>query len=259
MKILKNKKLKPSSKAWMLRHINDQYVHKAKSLKYRSRAAFKLLEIDEKFKILKSKCNVAELGSAPGGWSQVIVEKCKKSKILCVDLLSMAPIDGVHFIVGDFCQESVIEKIIRFFCDTSVISSEVCHENIIQVKDVFDDTLNNNMNCEHDNCATQSIFNGSNQDSNQIIDLLLSDIAPSMTGNKSVDFSRINMIANIVVNFAEKHLKMGGNLILKYFHTGSNELITRLRKMFSNVKVFKPESSRAESAEVYMICIGKKF
>lgn len=260
---VKNKNLKPSSKKWLSRHINDEYVQKAKELRYRSRAAFKLLEIDDKFKIfagyrdvlrkqrtlrsgqdLKSdqskkfeasslnashKVNILELGAAPGGWSQIILQKTHdyklKSRIVCVDLLKMDflkdSLSDICFIEGDFTSLEVKNHILNVFNDPS--------------DDMTDEIVNR-----------------------QVVDLILSDIAPSMTGNKSVDFSRINNIARVVTDFSEEFLRCDGSLILKYFHTGNNELITRLKKMFKVVKVFKPPSSRSESAEVYMICVFKK-
>lgn len=264
---VRNKNLKPSSKKWLSRHINDKYVQRAKELRYRSRAAFKLIEIDDKFKIFASyrdilrnkqtliskqsknfdiihKMNILELGAAPGGWSQIILRKNHdyklRSKIVCVDLLKIDSLrdalSDIYFIEGDFTSLEVKNHILDVFNEVS----DKCDLGDFVCGEVVDDV------------SGDANFN------KQVVDLILSDIAPSMTGNKSVDFSRINNIARVVTDFSEEFLRCDGSLILKYFHTGNNELITRLKKMFKVVKVFKPPSSRPESAEVYMICMFKK-
>jgi 23S rRNA (uridine2552-2'-O)-methyltransferase len=208
MKGLKNKNLKNSSRAWLTRHINDHYVIKAKEMKYRSRAAFKLIQIDDKFKILQKKPkNIVELGSAPGGWSQIIAEKAKKSKITCVDILNMEPIQGVHFIQGDFCQTDIQIQILQNF-----LLKKDSAENSLLVDDVG------------------SINSLGNQV--RVLDLVLSDIAPSMTGDRLTDFCRINYIAEIVIDFSGKFLRLGGDLVLKYFHTGDNKIINVFKEIF---------------------------
>jgi 23S rRNA U2552 (ribose-2'-O)-methylase RlmE/FtsJ len=294
---VRNKNLKPSSKKWLSRHINDEYVQKAKELRYRSRAAFKLLEIDNKFKIFAGyrdvlrnkqslrdgqdlrirqsknlnasnlnashKVNILELGAAPGGWSQIILQKTHdyklKSKVVCVDLLKMDSLkdalSDIYFIEGDFTSLEVKNHILNVFNDV-YDAGDVAADYDVSSKcdlDAFacdDKVIDDNYDSSDD--KTGEVVN------RRVVDLILSDIAPSMTGNKSVDFSRINNIAKVVADFSEEFLRCEGSLILKYFHTGNNELITRLKKMFKVVKVFKPPSSRSESAEVYMICMFKK-
>lgn len=193
----------------------------------RARSAFKLIEIDEKFNIFNKNNgqNIVELGCSPGGWTQVIVERSKKSKIVAVDILDLKSIDGVNFIQGDFCDEKIKIEIIK--------------------------TLNPSLNFELDQTDLDSNVK-------RCIDLVLSDIAPSMTGNRSVDFYKIDYIAEVVIDFTKSFIKFGGSMVLKYFHTGNNKVINIFKQNFSMVKVFKPDSSRKESSEVYIVGQGFK-
>ena len=111
MILIKNKNLKESSKKWLQRQMSDQYVEKAKKAGYRSRAAYKILEIQRKFKILDTRSIVLDLGAAPGGWSQVVANIAKK--VIAIDLLDMAPIPNVHFIQGDFTEERNMQTLIQ--------------------------------------------------------------------------------------------------------------------------------------------------
>ena len=115
MRKIFNKKLKNSSKQWIARQIDDEFVQQKKIHGFRSRSAFKLLEIEEKFKILKNKRFILDLGSTPGGWSQVLSEKVKKGKILAIDILPMEKIDNVDFILGDFLEEDIKKRIFKIF------------------------------------------------------------------------------------------------------------------------------------------------
>lgn len=126
MKKIKNKKLKPSSQRWVNRNIKDLYVNKAISLGYRSRSAFKLLEINKKFNFLKENSNLLDLGSSPGGWAQVASEKIKRGKVLAVDVLNMKNINNVHFLCGDFMEQKTQNHITKFFSNKiDIITSDM--------------------------------------------------------------------------------------------------------------------------------------
>lgn len=199
------KKRKVSSTRWLERQINDPYVALAKQNGYRSRASFKILEIDNKFKIFKKDYKVLDLGSAPGGWSQVICEKVGKNNILAVDILDMQPINGVKFIQQDFLAPDSEQKIL----------SEI----------------------------------GGNK-----YDVVMSDMAANTTGNKDIDHIRTSALVEEAFNFSLKVLKNDGTFIAKIFQGGAEpELFKKMKQNFKIVKHFKPESSRKESVEMYVI------
>lgn len=203
---VRNKKLKKSSRNWLQRQFNDPFVILAHKKGYRSRAAFKILEIQKKFKIINKDSIVIDLGAAPGGWSQVIAKMCKR--IIAIDLLDFEPIPNVDFIKGDFLEESVIEKI-------------------------------------------KSLLNG------QKADVIMSDMAPNTCGIKKVDHLRITNLIEEVFNFSKTVLKPEGNLVLKTFQGGaSNQVFAEINKAFKKVTYFKPNSSRKESPEIYLIALG---
>ena len=205
---IKNKKLKKSSRDWLQRQFNDPFVALAHKKGYRSRAALKILEIQEKFKIINKESVVIDLGAAPGGWSQVISKICKQ--IIAIDLLDFAPIPNVDFIKGDFLEEANIEKIKHLLKD-------------------------------------------------QKADVIMSDMAPNTCGIKKVDHLRIMNLIEEVFNFCKIVLKPGGNLVFKTFQGGtSGELFSDIKKSFKKVTYFKPNSSRKESPEMYLIAIGYK-
>lgn len=212
---VKNKSLKASSKAWLNRHLNDEYRAKAEALGFRARSAFKLIEINEKFdifnlgaKFLQSKSvavnRVLDLGCAPGGWSQVLLQQTS-AKVAGVDLLSITPLNGLEFIQGDFCSESVMLEL------------------------------------------STKYYN---------FDLIVSDIAPNTSGNKSVDSLALIQILFKEWEFVKRFLNIGGCFVCKVFRSGAEqELLSLLKKNFALVKHFKPKSSRKESNEFYMICL----
>jgi len=205
---IRNKKLKKSSRDWLQRQFNDPFVILAHKEGYRSRAAFKILEIQKKFKIINKDSIGIDLGAAPGGWSQVIAKMCKR--IIAIDLLDFEPIPNVDFIKGDFLEESVIEKI-------------------------------------------KSLLN------EQKADVIMSDMAPNTCGIKKVDHLRITNLIEEVFNFSKTILKPEGNLVLKTFQGGaSNQLFVEINKAFKKVTYFKPNSSRKESPEIYLIALGYK-
>ena len=205
---IKNKNLSDKSKKWLKRHLTDKYVKLSKDNAYRSRAAFKLIEIIDKYKVLKSVQSVIDLGAAPGSWSEVLVERIKSpKKIIAIDLLRVDPLPGVEIIQGDFTStkfETYIEKISPF-------------------------------------------------------DLVISDISPNLSGNKTADFLRMQDTVELAMDISLKSLSKGGHFVAKYFRTGDmSHLITQAKSNFSKVSSFKPDSSRKESSEIYLICLNKK-
>lgn len=210
---VKNKKLKVSSKNWLSRHLNDRFVLQSKNDGYLSRAAYKLIEIIDKFDILanfknKKNVNIADLGASPGSWSQVILNKITNPRLVMIDILP--------------------------------ILLDLTGENNIQITADFTDI----------EIQTQIIdfFN------KQKIDLILSDIAPNITGNNELDGFKMSDIVESVLNFAQMQISKNGILVIKMFHYSFNaEFSAKIKKIFKRVKVFKPEASRKTSSEVYVI------
>ncbi|CAN1596464.1 FtsJ 23S rRNA methylase [Candidatus Pelagibacterales bacterium] len=205
-----NKKLKKSSKLWISRQNNDFYVKEAKARGYRSRSAFKLIEINKKFKFLKNNLNIVDLGSAPGGWSQVCSEINKNGKTLSIDILDMDKIDNIFFYKKDFNETDFFDFVNNFF-------------------------------------------------ENNKVDLLLSDMAVNTTGNKDLDAIKTNSIALDVVNLSRVILKPKSSLLVKIF-SGKDEniLIKNAKDSFKNIERIKPDSSRKESREMYLLCSDLK-
>lgn len=209
-KLKSKKKRSNSSKQWLLRQVNDPYVHKAKEMGYKSRAAFKIIEINKKFHIFKPGQIVVDLGAAPGGWSQITSKLIQpRGQVFALDLLEMDSILNVTFVQGDFTEHKVA-----------------------------DDLLNM--------CGNQ-------------IDVVLSDIAPSTCGIAKIDHLRIMMLLEEVFNFCKVCLKPGGVLVAKVFRGGAEQgLLHELKKVFKKISHFKPESSRQESSEIYLIALDFK-
>lgn len=203
---------KVSSTRWLQRQINDPYVQLANKEGYRSRAAYKIMEINEKYKIFKKGQIVADLGSAPGGWSQVAANKISAGKywggkVLAIDLLLMDKITGVTSLQQDFL--SLTEEDI---------------ENWLGSKKV---------------------------------DVVLSDMAASASGHTPTDHILIMQLCEDAFLFAKDHLTEGGSFVAKILQGGTeHELLTMLKTSFKQVKHFKPKSSRSDSAEMYVICLG---
>ncbi|MFK5986168.1 MAG: 23S rRNA (uridine(2552)-2'-O)-methyltransferase RlmE [Pseudomonadota bacterium] len=199
---------KTSSK-WLTEHFSDIYVQKAQQLGYRSRAAFKLLEIQEKDKIIQSGMFVVDLGSAPGGWSQVARQFIgKNGKIVALDILEMDSLAQVEFIQGDFTKQQTLDKLI--------VSLD-----------------------------------------NQAPDLVISDMAPNISGVKVVDNAKALYLVELAVELADDVLKPGGNLLLKVFQgQGFDTFYKQLRLKYKKIITRKPDSSRARSAEIYLLAKG---
>lgn len=201
---------KASSTKWLQRQLNDQFTILAKKNNYRSRAAFKLIEIDDKFKLLKKAKFILDLGCAPGGWLQIIYERNSKAKIIGVDLLAIEPVENINFIQGDFTNIKIQSKIL---------------------------TLTNNKK----------------------IDLILSDIAPDNCGHKETDHLRLIEIVEKILIFLHENLAEGGNFVCKVFFGSELELLQKkYKKYFKKISFFKPDSSRKESKEQFMICSSFK-
>ena len=211
MKKFKNKNLTASSKNWIARQSSDPYTKLAKQQGYRSRSAFKLIEINKKFKFLKNKLNIVDLGSAPGGWSQVCSEFNKNGKNLSIDILAMDKIDNIFFYKKDFNETDFLDFVNNFF------------------------------------------------DQNKV-DIVLSDMAVNTTGNKDLDAIKTNSIALDVVNLSRVILKPKSSLLVKIF-SGKDEniLIKNAKDSFKNIERIKPDSSRKESREMYLLCRDLKI
>jgi 23S rRNA (uridine2552-2'-O)-methyltransferase len=200
-----------SSKQWLRRHVNDPFVQRAKKEGYRSRSAYKLTEIDDRDKLLKPGMVVVDLGSAPGGWSQVAAKRVgSRGRVIAIDLIEMEPVAGVHFLRGDFT------------ADTGL-------------------------------AAVQHALAGGKAD------LILSDMAPNMSGIAMSDQARSMELAEIAFEFALLHLKRQGGFLVKIFQgAGYDEYLKWLRRRFEKVVVRKPDASRDESAELYLLARNLK-
>ena len=206
---MKKTKRAKKSRTWVIKQHRDQFFKKAKVLGYKSRAAFKLIELNKKFNFIKKNSNLLDIGSTPGGWSQVASKIITNGKILAVDIVPMEKLDNVIFLNSDFLVEKTREKIVNIF--------------------------------------------------NTKIDIVISDMAENTTGNKSVDSIRTNNLCSEVINFSLKILNQKGTLICKLF-MGEDflEVKNLAKKNFKKVDFFKPESSRSESKETYIICSSLK-
>lgn len=204
--------MKPSktSKQWMREHINDPYVQQAQKDGYRSRAAYKLLEIDERDHLLRPGMVVVDLGATPGGWSQVAGNIIgDNGKVIALDLLPLQPLPRVEFIQGDFREDSVLKQL-------------------------------------------EEKLNGKQ------IELVISDMAPNISGVDISDQARSIYLAELALEFAVQNLKPGGAFLVKVFQgAGFEEYVKLMRAHFTKVASRKPKASRDRSSEVYMLGIGK--
>jgi 23S rRNA (uridine2552-2'-O)-methyltransferase len=200
-----------SSRQWLRRHVNDPYVQRSKREGYRSRAAYKLIEIDERDGILAPGAVIVDLGAAPGGWTQVAVKKAgPQGRVVAIDLLDMPPVPGATFIRADFSTAGGLAQV----------------EAALEGKPV---------------------------------DLVLSDMAPNISGIAISDQARSMALAELARDFALAHLKPAGALLVKVFQgAGYDEFFRSLRAGFGKVVVRKPDASRGESAELYVLARGKK-
>jgi len=200
-----------SSNRWMKEHFDDPYVKLAQKEGYRSRAVYKLLEIDDKDHLLKPGMTVVDLGAAPGSWSEIAIRKLgHNSRLIALDILPMDSIAGVEFIQGDFTEQAVYEKLLE--------------------------TLGE-----------------------QRVDLVMSDMAPNISGVKSVDQPRSMHLVELALDLAQKVLRKDGDFLVKIFTgTGLDEFKKLMRERFNKVIVRKPKASRPRSPEIYLLGRGFK-
>jgi len=195
----------------MQEHFDDEYVKMAQAQGYRSRAVFKLKEIQEKDKFIKPGMNVVDLGAAPGGWSQLVRPLLgKKSKLIALDILPIEPIDGVVFIQGDFREATVLDEL------TSTLDS--AH-----------------------------------------VDIVLSDMAPNMSGSRGIDQPNAMYLAELALDTAKTVLVKGGDFLVKVFQgEGFEDFHRDVQQHFNKVVIRKPKASRPRSNEVYILARGFK-
>ena len=205
-----------SNASWIQRHLTDPYVKAANREGYRSRAAYKLIEIDGRDHLIRPGQTVVELGAAPGSWTQVILKRLSdrsgqlRGRVIALDLLPMEPIEGAQTIQGDFREESV-ER------------------------------------------ALADALGG------RPADLILSDMSPNLSGIEAADAARSQDLCELALEFAVNHLRPGGNLLMKAFHSsGFSQTVQALKRRFSAVAARKPAASRPESAEIYLVARGLK-
>ncbi|MDY6979438.1 MAG: 23S rRNA (uridine(2552)-2'-O)-methyltransferase RlmE [Pseudomonadota bacterium] len=198
-----------TSKKWLTEHFDDPYVKKAQQEGWRSRAIYKLIEIDERDRLLKPGMTVVDLGAAPGGWSEYAARQVgSKGRVIALDLLPMDAIAGVEFIEGDFHEEAVYERLL-------------------------------------------GVLDG------RPVDLVMSDMAPNMSGMKAVDQPRAMYLAELSLELAQKVLKPGGDMLIKAFTgEGLDEFKREIRQHFAKLIVRKPKASRARSPEIYLLARG---
>ena len=200
-----------SSKGWLKEHFNDPWVAKAQAEGYRSRASFKLLEINDKDRLFRPGMTVLDLGAAPGGWSQVAARQLgSQGVVIASDILPMDPIADVHFIQGDFRDDVVYQQILDVVGDRQV-------------------------------------------------DLVISDMAPNMSGNRGVDQPRAMYLAELALDMAQRVLHPEGRFLVKVFQgEGFEDFRGQMQAVFQKVISRKPEASRARSTEVYQLGLGLK-
>lgn len=201
-----------SSSRWLKEHFDDEYVLRAQREGWRSRAVYKLEELDQKYRLLKPGMTVVDLGAAPGGWSQYAAKVLgAKGQVYALDILPMDTLPGVAFIEGDFREENVLE----------------------QLKESLGD---------------------------RVIDLVMSDMAPNISGMDAVDQPRAMYLVELAVDFAREMLRPGGAFVCKVFQgEGFDALVQALRKDFGRVVVRKPKASRPRSREVYLVASDRKL
>jgi 23S rRNA (uridine2552-2'-O)-methyltransferase len=196
-----------SSGRWLQRHFDDAYVRQAQQAGYRSRAVYKLLEINERDHILRPGMTIVDLGAAPGGWSQVAAKIVgERGRIIALDILPMDPLPRVSILQGDFREESVMMELLK------IVGEQ------------------------------------------RVVDLVISDMSPNISGMKSVDQPRAMYLAELALDLARKVLSPGGALLVKAFQgEGIEEFRRELQRSFRTVLTRKPKASRPSSREVYML------
>lgn len=205
------KKRSSSSTRWLKEHFDDHYVQKAHKMGLRSRASFKLDEIQQQDKLIRQGMTVVDLGSAPGSWSQYVAGLTGvQGTVIACDILPMDPLPGVSFLQGDFREETVLNALL---------------ERI----------------------------------GGKTVDVVLSDMAPNMSGNDTTDQARSVYLVELALDMCHKVLKQNGSFVVKVFQgDGFEQYLKDIRQAFTTVKIRKPESSRARSRETYIVATGFK-
>ena len=198
-----------SSRRWLGEHFADEYVKRAQAEGWRSRAVYKLEEIDAKDRLFRPGMNIVDLGAAPGGWSQYAAKRLNgKGRVIALDILDMEPLEGVEFLQGDFTEDEPLARLLA---------------------------------------AVQG----------QEVHLVMSDMAPNMSGMDAIDQPKGMYLAELALDLAGKVLKPGGVFLVKVFQgEGFDTYLGQLRQRFSRVVVRKPKASRARSREVYLLAQG---
>ena len=202
------KRRSTSSSRWLKEHFADPFVRKAQSEGWRSRAVFKLEEIDRRARLLKPGAVCLDLGAAPGAWSQYAARRVGRSgRVVATDILPMPELPGVEFVQGDFRESEVFDRVLELLPDRQV-------------------------------------------------DVLLSDMAPNLSGVDAIDQPRTMHLAELALEMAASILKPGGNALIKVFQgAGFVELLRDARRQFGRVKLLKPEASRSRSPEMYLLAM----
>lgn len=200
-----------TSKAWMQEHVSDEFVKRAQKDGYRARAAYKLMEIDDKDKLFKPGMIVVDLGSAPGSWSQVATQRLQgKGRVIALDLLEMQGMPGVEFLQGDFREDEVLAQL-------------------------------------------EALLDGKQ------VDLVISDMAPNISGISVVDQAGMAHLAELTLEFSAQWLKPGGSMLVKLFAgSGFDDIVRNARQQFEQVVMRKPKASRDRSSEVYLLGLKKR-
>jgi 23S rRNA (uridine2552-2'-O)-methyltransferase len=200
-----------SSRRWLSEHFDDHYVKLAQQKGLRSRSSFKLLELQEKYRLIKPGMTVVDLGAAPGGWCQVVKPLLGNSgRIIALDILEMEPLAGVEIITGDFTEKEPLHEL-------------------------------------------ESALDG------KLVDLVLSDMAPNMSGMAAIDQAKAMYLAELALEFVRSQLKPGGDFVVKLFQGSDFDgYVREVRSMFTKVRVKKPKASRPRSREVYLLAQGRQ-
>jgi 23S rRNA (uridine2552-2'-O)-methyltransferase len=200
-----------SSKRWLAEHFDDHWVKLAQQQGLRSRSAFKLIELQEKYHLIRPGMTVVDLGAAPGGWCQVVAPLVgPEGAILALDVLAMEPLGGVEFIQGDFTEAEPLQEL-------------------------------------------EAVLDG------RPVDLVLSDMAPNMSGMATIDQAKVMYLAELALEFVKEHLKPGGDYVVKLFQgTDFDSYVREVRSLFDKVQERKPKASRPRSREVYLLARGRQ-
>lgn len=208
---MRSSKSKKVNRRWLHDHLNDTYVKLAQKEGYRARAAYKLKEIDESFRLIKPGQVVVDLGAAPGAWSQYLSRRLgTQGTLVALDLLPFEPVEHVRFLQGDFRDDAVMAQL-------------------------------------------EQLLAG------QPVDLVLSDMAPNLSGIPASDAARMSLLIELALEFSLRHLRPDGALLVKAFHgSGYSQLVALFKQHFRVVKPVKPKASRDKSAETFLLGLGLK-